>query len=71
MTGRIKRFFQRLFCRHDWVKVAVFQEDDPARNERYGIRRYECLKCGRVSHQDSRRDAIGGIGGCPKPRKIH
>ncbi len=65
MPDRMKTFLGRLFCRHDWVKIAVFQEDDPVRNERYGIRRYECRKCGRVSHQDSRHDAIGGIAGCP------
>lgn len=66
MKDRIAMFFRQLFCRHDWVKVAVFQEEDPVRNERYGIRRYQCRKCGRVSHQDGRHDAIGGIDGCPK-----
>lgn len=66
MRDKIARFFRQLFCRHDWKKVAVFQEDDPVRNERYGIRRYECRKCGKISHQDGRRDAIGGIDGIPK-----
>ncbi len=65
MPDRMKTFLGQLFCRQDWAKIAVVQEDDPVRNERYGIRRCECRKYGRVSHKDSRHDAIGGIAGCP------
>lgn len=66
MYNKIRRFFRQLFCRHEWRKIAVFQQEDPVRNERYGLRRYECQKCGKISHQDGRQDRIGGIDGCPK-----
>lgn len=55
---RIAKWARRLFCRHEWVKKAVIQDVDPLRNVRYPIRRYECRKCGRVSHQDGRHDRI-------------
>lgn len=54
IAGRIKK----LFCRHEWVKIAVIQDVDRLRNERYPIRRYQCRKCGRVTHQDGRHDRI-------------
>lgn len=49
---------KRLFCRHDWEKIAVFQDVDEAHNVRYAIRRYRCRKCGRITHRDGRRDSI-------------
>ncbi len=54
----LKERIARLMCRHEWVKVAMFQEVDQARNERYSLRRYECRLCGKISHQDSRRDRL-------------
>lgn len=54
----LKEKLARMACRHKWVKVAVFQETDPVRNVRYGIRRYECTECGKISHQDSRCDRL-------------
>lgn len=54
----MKTWLKQLFCRHEWVRIAVFQEIDGERNLRYGIRRYECRKCRRITHRDSRRDDL-------------
>lgn len=56
MREKIKQFLTRLFCRHEWVKTAVYQEIED--NVRFGIREYCCRKCGKVSYRDSRRDAL-------------
>ena len=50
--------FRQLFCRHEWKKIGFFEGLDEACNVRYSVRRYECRKCGRVSHQDGRRDRL-------------
>lgn len=55
---RILKRLKRLFCRHDWEQKAVFQDVDPVHNVRYGIRRYACSRCGKVSYQDGRHDRI-------------
>ena len=54
----MKTFLERLLCRHEWVKTAVRQEVDEIRNIRYGVRRYECRKCGKASYQDGRADRL-------------
>lgn len=56
--GNTRRRLRQLFCRHEWKKIGFFEGLDEARNVRYSVRRYECRKCGRVSHQDGRRDRL-------------
>lgn len=56
----IRKKLRQLFCRHEWKKIGFFEGLDEARNVRYSVRRYECRKCGRISHQDGRRDRLGG-----------
>lgn len=60
MLRMIKQKFRRLFCRHRWRKIAFMEGTDPSRNIRYSIRRYECMKCHKISHQDGRHDALAG-----------
>ena len=55
----MKRALARLFCRHDWVKISVRQEIE--NNIRFGVREYRCLKCGKVSYQDSRCDRLSAV----------
>lgn len=54
----IRKKLRQLLCRHEWKKIAFCEGMDEARNIRYSIRRYECRKCGLVSHQDGRRDRL-------------
>ena len=67
----MKRFFKQLFCRHKyermgWVEKSddgkevyfrEFREEyDEKRNERYAMRHYMCLKCGKKIWVDGRCD---------------
>lgn len=54
----IKCTCKQLACRHTWRLIGLSQNIDEQRNIRYGVRRYRCLKCGKISHQDSRCDRI-------------
>ncbi len=54
----IKCTCKQLACRHKWRLIGLFQDIDEQRNIRYGVRRYHCPKCGKISHQDSRCDRI-------------
>ena len=56
--GRFRDWAARRFHRHEWVKIAVVQDVDPAANVRYGIRRYRCQVCGRIRHEDGRHDRL-------------
>ena len=55
---KIRDRLRQAFCRHRWKKIGFFEGLDGNHNVRYSIRRYECTKCGRVSHQDGRHDRL-------------
>ena len=52
----LKIFFKRLFCRHDYCKIAWYEEYDYEHNERYAVRIYKCKKCGKEINVDGRFD---------------
>lgn len=52
----MKEFFKRLFCKHDYLKTGWEEEYDDKRNERYSVRYYTCLKCGKEIEVDGRYD---------------
>ena len=59
--GRCKKyhlvnFFRKLFCRHNYEKIAWCEEYDENRNERYAARLYKCNKCGKEIWVDGRYD---------------
>ena len=54
----MKNFFRRLFCKHDYKKIAWREEYDKYRNERYAARLYRCSKCGKQIWIDGRYDHI-------------
>ena len=49
-------FLKQLFCKHEYVKISWYQEEDKYRNERYAIRIYGCNKCGKQIKVDGRYD---------------
>ena len=53
---RILYFFKRLFCKHNYKKIAWQEEYDQVYNERYAERLYECSKCGKRIWVDGRYD---------------
>ena len=54
---RMKQFFKRLFCKHDYIKIDWYQTFD--NNIRYSRRQYMCKKCGKKIWVDGRYDKIG------------
>lgn len=52
----MKDFFKRLFCKHEYEKIAWLEEYDKCRNERYPARLYKCNKCGKKIWVDGRCD---------------
>ena len=52
----MKTFFKRLFCKHQWEKIAWHEEYDEYRHERYAVRWYECSKGGKIKCVDGRND---------------
>lgn len=54
---------RQLLCRHDWMKVAIYEKIDKVHNVRYSERRYECRKCGKKSMQDGRHDRLASKSG--------
>lgn len=54
---KIKEFFDKLFCKHDWYKTHwEFAEDhDTIYSKRY----YKCVKCGKTICVDGRFDTKG------------
>lgn len=63
----LKDRFASLTCRHQWSRVAMIPETDPETGENYYTTRYQCQKCRRVSHQDSRKDKLArkAVAPCP------
>lgn len=53
---RIIKFLRKLFCKHNYEKVAWCEEYDEHRNERYAARLYKCNKCGKEIWVDGRYD---------------
>ena len=49
-------FFRRLFCKHNYEKIAWREEEDKLRNEMYAERLYKCNKCGKEKWVDGRFD---------------
>lgn len=47
---------RKIFCRHEFVKYAWYEEYDNRRNERYAVRLYRCEKCGKEIQVDGRYD---------------
>lgn len=52
----MKDFLRRLFCKHNYKKIAWCEEYDSCRNERYSVRQYLCVKCGKKIWVDGRCD---------------
>lgn len=52
----MKEFLRKLFCKHDYKKIAWCEEYDEYRNERYAARLYKCNKCGKEIWVDGRYD---------------
>ncbi len=52
----LTRFFKQLLCKHEYVKISWYQEEDKHRNERYAVRIYSCKKCGKQIKVDGRYD---------------
>ena len=48
-----------MFCLHEYLKMGFSIAEDS--NERYSIREYECIHCGKIKKVDGRRDYIGGL----------
>lgn len=67
----MKKFLKQLFCKHRYERLGwtersddgkeiyfrSFREEyDEQRNERYAVRQYQCLKCGKKIWVDGRCD---------------
>ena len=52
----MKDFLKQLFCKHDYQKIAWYEDYDKHRNERYPVRLYQCNKCGKKIWVDGRYD---------------
>ena len=52
----MKHFFKKLFCKHNYQKIAWREEYDEYRNVRYAERLYQCNKCGTQIWVDGRCD---------------
>jgi len=51
-----KPWYKRLFCKHDYWKMNWEECMDYRRQERYTLRYYTCLKCGKKIIVDGRYD---------------
>lgn len=50
----IRKFFEKLFCRHDYEQIGWDEMED--NNTRYSVRYYMCKKCGKYITVDGRND---------------
>lgn len=50
----MKKLLRKLFCRHNYEKIAWYEAYDSKRNERYATRVYRCTKCGKRIEVDGR-----------------
>ena len=66
----MKKFLKQLFCKHKYEKSddgkeiywrSFCEEYDEQRNERYAVREYMCLKCGKKIWVDGRCDPYSEI----------
>ena len=46
----------QLFHKHEYEKIAWYEEYDEYRNVMYSVRVYKCNTCGREIHVDGRND---------------
>lgn len=63
LENRVNAFIKnikKLFCKHDYKKLAWREKYDQVYNERYSERLYNCSKCGKRIWVDGRYDPYFG-----------
>lgn len=54
----MRYFIQRLFCKHNYIKLDWYEKESEYRNIRYSMRKYKCEKCGKEILVDGRYDTL-------------